>query len=92
MAALTNTERIEANATAIRSVERTVAVHEQRLTTIEGRAETLADGYRSTRELLGRIDERLKHVERSVDRTWKLLLTLVAALVIEVTRRIPMSL
>lgn len=79
MAALTNTERIEANTTAIRAIECTVAVHEQRLETLESGVGELADGHVSTRELLARMDERLKHLERTAERTWKLLLTVLGA-------------
>jgi hypothetical protein len=89
---MTNSERIEANTTAIRTVERTLAVHGHQITSLEDDVDGLEDGYLSTRELLGRMDERLKHVERSVDRIWKLLLTLVAAAVIEVVRRLVLSL
>jgi septal ring factor EnvC (AmiA/AmiB activator) len=92
VAGMTNSERIEANTTAVQSVERTMAVHEQQIKSLEGDVNRLKDGYLSTRELLARMDERLKHVERSVDRIWKLLLTLVAAAVIEVVRRVVESL
>jgi septal ring factor EnvC (AmiA/AmiB activator) len=91
VAAPTNSERIEANVRAIRSVERAVAVHEQRIETLDGEVGKLAEELDSTGELAIRIDERLKHLERSVDRIWKLLLTLVVAVVIEVVRRILMG-
>jgi hypothetical protein len=89
---MSNSDRIEANTTAIRSVERTMAVHEHQITSLESDVDDLKDGYLGTRELLARMDERLRHVERSVDRIWKLLLTLVAAAVIEVVRRLVLSL
>jgi chromosome segregation ATPase len=88
----TNSDRIEANTTAIRSIERSVAVHEQRLEQQRGELRKLADESEAMRELTARMDERLKHVERSIDRIWKLLLTLVAAAVIEVVRRVVVSL
>lgn len=88
----TNSDRIEANTTAIRSIERAVDVHEQRLGTLESEVRRLADESEIKRELTARMDERLKQVERTVDRIWKLLLTLVAAAVIEVVRRLIVSL
>lgn len=79
MAQRTNTERIEANTSAIRTIECTVAVHEQRLETLDGQVRRLEDGHATLAELAARTDERLKHLERMADRTWRLLLTTLGA-------------
>lgn len=79
MAPLTNSERIDANTRAIRTIESTVAVHEHRLETLDGQVRRLADGHATLAELAARTDERLKHLERAADRTWRLLLTTLGA-------------
>jgi len=78
----TNTERIEANKDAIQSIERTVAVHNQRFETLNREVDKLTEEFEGAKELLVRIDERQKRVDITLDRVWKLLIGVAIATLI----------
>jgi hypothetical protein len=77
----TNSERIEANTTAIRTAESIVAVHEERIESLHGAVKKFIEEFDTARESLFRIDERLKHVEQKADRRFTIMLSVVNLLI-----------